>query len=349
MRLVAIVQKLNHCSWWRIEQPFKFLYEAGHETRICWLDSNDLPVESIEGAIVVLQRISINKSKVKDWLDRIRKLHCKKIVYDIDDDVISENYARHMKECGRASLTSLQQLEDERQTQILLLQNVDEITVSTNNLAKLVRTYVGLDKRVTVLENSLDFKWYFSRLQPNSPYQNYKNDPLKYITIGWAGGLRPRSDYKMMAEAWSYIDKKYENVRFVIGGFQEDSLYEAVDYEKIIRVPWSPLDQWPKSMQVDIGCIPLADNLFNRCKSQIKVMEFALSGAIPISTNVLGTADTLTGVPVASSIEEWKFHLEYFVNHWLDRQLHVKRIQEQVESRYDLSINYENWALAYES
>lgn len=347
MRIVAIVQKLNHGTWWRVEQPLKFLYEAGVDTAICWLDSNNNPVESVKDSVVLLQRISLNPSLIKDWIANLKKLGAKKIVYDLDDDVISESYVEHMTKCGRASAASMEKLMHECIIQREFLRYCDEITVTTQRLKQLVHKYVGPDKKVTVLENSLDFKWYWSKLRANSPYQNYNNDPLKYITIGWAGGIRPREDYADMAEAWSYIDKKYENVRFVIGGFQEDSLYEAVDYDKTIRVPWAALDEWPRTMQVDIGCIPMADTQFNRCKSQIKVIEFALSGAIPIASHVLGTINTLNAVPFATSAEGWKFHIEYFIRHWLDRQLYVKRIQEQIESRYDFSVNYKKWQEVY--
>lgn len=349
MRVVAIVPNKNHCSWWRIEKPFEFLKNYGVDTEICWLDSNEMPTVDIEGAVVVLHRLVINggeENQAYAWIKKLRSKHPKKIVYELDDDTITVNFIEHMNACGRSSMISLSQLEAELWRQIAIVQACDEVTVTTEKLKDAVKTITTMP--IHVIPNSLDLAWYKHKLQPNSPYQNIKGDILQPITIGWAGGLRPNKDFELLTKAWTYIDQKYSNVRFVIAGWQADPLWDAVDYDKIIKIPWASIDEWPRSMQIDIGCIPLAPTGFNRCKSPIKAIEYAMAGALPITSE---TVYGLSGLdlPIATSSIGWQYQLEYFINNYLDRQLTVRRIQDHIASKYSLKDNFMNWYLAYES
>jgi len=250
-----------------------------------------------------------------------------------------------MKDCGRASLVSLNELEYERQQHIKIMNLCDSITVTTDILSKVTSQYV--DVPIHVVPNAIDVDWFLKHLNKKAPYQKHK----RYIHIGWAGGLRPDEDFELLAQAWKFINKKYKHVKFVIAGYQPNPLYTAVDFDKIIRIPYQPVDKWPTTTQVDIGCCVIANSGFNRCKSPIKAFEYIVGGALPIASNLVYYNSGLKSLPVVSSEHGWKYFLDYFISNWLDKELHVTALMEEVSVKHNIRnpSSYEKWINAYES
>lgn len=349
MRVVALIDNIYKAyGWWRIASPFNALRQIGVDADWCWLDEHNMPTQSIKDSIVVLPRILIKDGSpeyMKQWINKLRLAGARKIIYELDDDIISPNYVTYMKACGRASIVSLELVEQERKQHIELIKLCDAVTVTNTTLANVVQQYTT--NPVYVLPNYIDIEWYKKRLKTEPPYQKDK----ELIHVGCGGGVKPDEDYQILAQAWKYIDKKYKNVRFVIAGYQPNPLYEAVDFDKIIRVPSVPLEEWPASMQVDIGCTPLSDNSFNRCKSPIKVFEYIMADALPIASNVVYFQSNLKSLPIATSVNGWKYFLDYFISHWLDKELHVAALQQEILDKYSITDpeNCKKWIKAYES
>lgn len=343
MKVVALIDKpYSPYGWWRVVSPFNVLKQTGIDTSFGW------DIDSVRDAVVILPRIIIkggSENSTKQWIDKLRFNGAKKLIYDVDDDIVSGQFIKHMTDCGRASLVSLNELDYERQQHIKIMNLCDSITVTTEPLKQIVQRYVNVP--VHVVPNAIDVEWYLEHTDKKARYQKHK----KYIHIGWAGGLRPDSDFELLAQAWKFINKKYKHVKFVIAGYQPNPLYAAVDFDKIIRIPYQPINKWPTTTQVDIGCCVVADTGFNRCKSPIKAFEYIVGGALPIASNTVYFNSGLESLPIATSEHGWKYFLDYFISNWLDKELHVASLMEEVNTKHNLRNPevYNKWITAYES
>jgi glycosyltransferase involved in cell wall biosynthesis len=139
------------------------------------------------------------------------------------------------------------------------MQEVDMLQVSTPELADTYRSY---NSNIVVLENCID----------NQLYQKIKKPKNEKPTVIWSGTK-------------THIDDLYEldgnvphNCKLIIGGFTEAKdkglFSDHPDVEFIEGVSF--LD-YPEKMVAlgDIVAVPLVDNKFNACKSDIKGLEHA--------------------------------------------------------------------------
>jgi len=304
--LLALTDRETHAdAHWRIVRPFARLREAGATADVCWLDADEMPTEPVAGRVVVLQRVVVKggtEDRVRSWVQRLRDAGALAVVFEMDDDVISPAYMEYLDACGGLELVKRQRLEDERQALEWAMQACDGVTVSTEPLAVVVRRYT--DKPVIVVPNAIDVAWFRARLMRRASWM--KNHLL---VIGWAGGRRPDADLEPMAVAWGRIARRYPQVRFVVAGWQPDCIYREVDdLDRIFRVPWQDIEDYPQTMQVDIGCTPLADTAFNRCKSPIKAWEYGLAGAAVVSSPTVYMDEVSHGAHgwLAETAGEWE-------------------------------------------
>lgn len=183
------------------------------------------------------------------------------VFIDIDDDVFSINHDNSM---ARAfSDPDSDKLKIVKNT----LENADGIIASTEYLADIVKKYTYED-RVHVANNGIDFDIY-DKLQNNT----HKT----YTHIGWQGGSGHDTDLEIIDEAVRIVCNKHKNVRFTFVG-DASSLSDKtkkIDRVKIDRT-WTPIDKFPAKIAklgFDIQLAPLADNKFNRSKSNLRLLQ----------------------------------------------------------------------------
>lgn len=342
--------------WWRLDRPFARLREAGMVADVCWLGDDEMPTISPDGRVVVLQRtsfvtvdpgtgtISTSRDQVRAWIARLRAAGALAVIADMDDDTVSPAYLRWLNASGGLDLVKRERLVTEQEAWRHVVASVDAMTVSTEPLAEVVRRYT--DAPVHVVPNAIDVDWFRERLAPRPEWADL-------LTIGWAGGRRPDADLEPMAVAWGRIARRYPDVRFVVAGWQPDVIYREVeDIDRIIRVPWQALETYPTAYQVDIGCCPLADTPFNRCKSPIKAWEYALAGAVVIaSPTVYGPfidhRDEGCRGFLATSADDWEREIAYFIDDASERTTINGWAVEAVEEFHPLADSLSDWVCAY--
>lgn len=312
----ALPSTHGHADYhWRVSRPLARLRERGVDAAECWLDADERPTVSPAGRLVILQRVAMkgDASAIRAWVQRLRDAGADAVVFELDDDEISPACLDWMRAAGGLESVGAARLEAERLALLATLQACDAVTVSTEPLAAVVRRYT--DRPVIVLPNALDVQWFRERLMGRPEWHG------EHLTIGWAGGRRPDADLEPMAVAWGRIARRFPRVRFVVGGWQPDCIYREVDdLDRITRVPWRALDDWPPLMQVDIGCTPLADTPFNRCKSPIKLWEYALAGAAVVASPTVYMDEVAHGAGawLADTADEWECMLALLIeNDWL--------------------------------
>lgn len=151
------------------------------------------------------------------------------------------------------------------------MEKCDGIIVSTEELKKVYKPY----NKVEVIPNAIDFDIWDNLKKPK------KNKKLR---IGWEGGPMHTENLSLLKEIVPTILAKHD-VEFHFFGLCPDFLrgdgvifHPPVHFKKYIETI--------NSLNFDIVLAPMVDSEFNRCKSNIRVLEAgALKRAVIASAN----------------------------------------------------------------
>lgn len=244
------------CGHYRVIQPFNAMREAGLIDGM--LSERYLtPAEfgRLEPDVILLQRQTDPQQlqllkKMKTYTRAFK-------VYELDDylpgvpmkSAFKDNVSKDILKRMRQGLAQM-----------------DRFIVSTEALAEALD---GLHHDTRVVQLRLPHVWW-SGLR-----QEREENPRP--RIGWAGGGGHRGDLEMIADVvrdlanevdWVFFGMCPENLRPYVKEF-----HPGVDIEK-----------YPKKLaglNLDIAVAPLEDNLFNRCKSNLRLLEYGACG-IPV-------------------------------------------------------------------
>ncbi len=250
-----------------------------------------------------------------------------KLVMDIDDNIWQVpigNIARQVK--GWDTYVAIN---------TGLIGCVDWVTVSTEPLKQALK---NLNDHIVVLPNLIDPKeWKFKRK---------KHDKIR---IGWVWSPTHIPDIPVVAEALENIYEKYKDkIEIVIFG-RETNLFKF----PTVNIKGVPFDEYPKVLTeagIDISICPLADNDFNKCKSNIKWLESTLAGACVVASKVYPYEYSIkhgkTGY-IASTTGQWIKHLSNLIENADKRKELQENALREVLERYDIKNN--NWIKFYEA
>ena len=216
------------------------------------------------------------------------------LVFDLDDDLLSipPEHPEAADLTARAAVV-------ER-----MIRLAGMTRTSTAALAERVRT---LARRVEVVGNALDERiWTPRGSGPADPF-----GPVRLLCMGTA---THDADFALLQPALGEIHRRFGDqiqidlIGFVSGTVPEwvrriaPSLHASRSYPGFVN--WlAGAGPW------DIGLAPLADTAFNRCKSPIKVLDYAALGLATLASDVAAyrgsLADGVGGVLVANTDEAW--------------------------------------------
>ena len=188
------------------------------------------------------------------------------------------------------------------------LKNADWVTTTTEHFADKIREY---NTNVTILPNSIyDFEPQFN---PEPTYSDR-------VRFGYIAGVFHVPDAKLMYEGMKEVHKKIkkDKYQFCLGGFSNNESYKFIefmfsdqykaltnDYREYLA-KYSEEDNhigdsqnykrlWGKDVfnyarlynDIDVALVPLVENSFNSCKSQIKIIEAGWFKKPVIASNVM--------------------------------------------------------------
>lgn len=341
--MLALIGDMSGPSLWRVLWPITALEKRGYPAGWDFKDANGIGQVAPAFDGVVIPRMAWapgQRAIAEHWFTLLRRAG-KLVVYDVDDDVFGAELDRRMLSLGWAEGKTAERLEAERQERIWAMTMCDGVTVSTPRLATIVR---GLTARpVVVVPNAIDLPW-FRRVLRGAQRR------IDAVTIGWAGGKRPDDDLLAVAEAWRRVAVRCPAVRFVVAGYLSPVLQAAVPAERLVTIPWLPLERYPAGLRdIDIACCSVADTPFNRAKSQIKAIEATVAGAcVVVSPTVYGSLveHGVTGY-VAETADAWESALVDLVERPALRPMMARRLLRHVEQRHTLSGNLWRWPAAW--
>ena len=219
----------------------------------------------------------------------------------------------------------------------------DAITVSTENLEKY---HSKEHPKIFHVPNCIDFRLW-------DKWKKKTKDGV--IHINFNGSSAHSEGVKIIREPLKKIMEKYENVRFSIPKVYNIYFTEWPKelQDRINFYDWMKLKQFPKKMKhlgVDIGLAPLADNMFNRAKSNLRWLEYSVQKVPTICSPVEAYKEVehdKTGL-LAREHDEWYNAMERLVrNEKLRKQL-AENAHKVVYEQFNIEKNASKSLRVYE-
>jgi len=254
----------------------------------------------------------------------------KAVIYDIDDLLI-DLPADHVNKDF---------IDKCRPFIIEFISQVDAITVSTPALGDVLKPY---NANIYLLPNLVD-----DCLWSDSSLGNTDR-----IVIGFGGTSTHANDIALVEEALLAIADKYrDSITFKFLGCVTERLarlpcVEYVDFQPSYR----DYAQVLQNAGFDIAIVPLENNLFNNCKSNIKWLEYSACGIPGIYSDLLPYNSSVesgkTGLLAGNSSKDWFEAMDLLIS---DREMR-KRIgaaaRTEVLANYSLGNKAHNNADLY--
>jgi len=109
------------------------------------------------------------------------------------------------------------------------------------------------------------------------------------VILGWAGSSGHKKDIEAVRDVIGQAMRVCSQVDFAFMG--DETIYRilaaALPAGRIIYTPPGTLDDYLCFLQkLDIGIAPLQDNPYNRCRSDVKFLEYASRGVVPVLSSL---------------------------------------------------------------
>jgi glycosyltransferase involved in cell wall biosynthesis len=220
---------------------------------------------------------------------------------------------------------------------------VDAVVTTTPGLKKLYRQ---LHPKIYVCPNMLDPDYWVDKYPKPKPHPGE-------VRIGWTGANAHWGDLRILKDVIPKILDKYPQVKFHFIGQLPDWWYDLRRKGRVVQHKFKTLHYYGEfiySLGYDIGVAPLLDNLFNRGKSQIRWMEYAVSKAAVVASPIwaynkdpFGKAKHNKNLLFAKERDEWFNQLSKLIE---DEKLR-KKIGNQAYKDVITHYNLEKQAKVY--
>ncbi len=172
----------------------------------------------------------------------------------------------------------------------------DGVICSTRRLAEV---YAEVNPNVYVCRNSIDL----------SDWPEVPKPDDGIFRIGWFASRSHERDWRLVRSALSWASRQ-PGVQVVTMGYEPPYTFNRLQH------PWSEdLGVYRRLMaQLDVGVCPVLSTGWADCRSDVKALEYAMSGALPVMSNVAPYEDWRDGPGLfAHSEKAWADQIKWCV------------------------------------
>jgi O-antigen biosynthesis protein len=267
---------------YRVIQPFQALAQAGRIDGVYYARLLDpVEMERIAPDAVVIQR-RVGDAELAQ-MERMRRFSRAFKVYELDDYLPNLPLkSAHREQMPKDVLRSL------RRAAAL----VDRMVVSTPALAEAL---AGLHADIRVVHNRLDPRLWGALPAPS---RHQGGDKPR---VGWAGGASHTGDLELIADV---VQALAGEVHWVFMGMCPQRLRPHVA-EVHPGVDFARYPQALAALRLDLALAPLEDNLFNRCKSNLRLLEYGACGYPVVASDLAPYQCGLPATLVKNRFRDW--------------------------------------------
>jgi len=309
------------CGNYRIIKPFQALRDAALVDGM--LSEGLLQVVDLQRYdpdVIVLQR-QIGDERL-EAMQRIKQFSRAFKVYELDDylpNLPIKSFHKMPKDIIKSMRRGLSY--------------VDRFVVSTAPLADALS---GFHPDIRVIENRLPVEWW----QGLSSRRQRGHKPR----VGWAGGIGHRGDLELITDV---IRELAGEVEWVFFGMCPEKIRPYV-HEIHVGVD---IDDYPAALaalDLDLALAPVEQNLFNDCKSNLRLLEYGACGYPVICSDVLCYRGDLPVTRVKNRFKDWVDAIRMHIND-LDATARMgDELRAQVMDKWLLQgRNIEAWRAAW--
>lgn len=312
------------CGHYRITQPLKAMIAEGvaqGSSGMTLLTLSEMG-QFRPDSLIIQRRYS---PAFHTWMERVGKLHNVFKVFELDDYIINLPMKHHGRQAYKQETAKLIRKS---------LSFFDRFVVSTAPLAEAMR---DMHPDIVVVKNRLPSEAW-------GTLQSLRNQGRK-PRVGWAGGISHRGDLEMI---FDIVRELSGEVEWVFMGMCPDKLRPYVhEIHSGVDLPLYPAAL--AALNLDLALAPVEDNIFNACKSNLRLLEYGACGVPVICSNVACyQQDDLPVTRVNNKFIDWR---EAIRMHLADPDASAKMGRElQAIVRRDWMLTGENlrlWAQAW--
>jgi len=282
-------------GYYRVTLPYSRLFQKSSYQieQISSYDNPSLVAKKLDCDVFVIPRMH-----EPVWIETckaLRKANKTRIVIDHDDNMFSVSpLSNHYVDFGTSEVEILsgksrQWLWRDGENGFDVKANVekyngfcealsvaDMVTVTQPVLGDLYKEY---NENIKVLPNCLDFSLW--KKAPMKPHDE--------VRLFWSGGSSHFEDWCLLEDVLPVVMSKYPDVHLYIQGTAFHGTLKNCPQERVHVNSWAPYQALPYICAIrdpDIAIIPLRENEFNACKSNIKWVEMSALGVPCVISNV---------------------------------------------------------------
>ncbi len=211
------------------------------------------------------------------------------------------------------------------------LERCDRMVVSTDFLADL---YQHLISDIRVVPNRIEAnKWL--RFIP----QKRTGDKPR---IGWAGGTTHQRDLLLLKEV---IEQTRDEADWIFFGMCPEEILPLIKES----YPFVPFEEYPAllaSLNFDIAVAPLADTLFNRGKSNLRLLELGILG-LPVVCSDVEPYRHSPACQVKNDVGQWVSALRERIHNTEAREAEGRKMRQWVLDNFLLENQGDEWLKAH--
>ena len=311
------------CGNYRVIKPFSALKDAGMADGMMSIGLLQVPdLERLDPDVIVLQR-QIGDERL-DAMRRIKKFSRAFTIYELDD---------YLPNLPLKSVHRAQMPKDILKSLRKGLGFVDRFTVST---APLAEAFAGLHADIRVIENRLPVDWWSGL--------SSKRRRGRKPRVGWAGGVSHTGDLELIADV---VKELAGEVEWVFMGMCPDRVRPYV-HEVHAGVG---IEQYPAALanlDLDLALAPVEQNLFNECKSNLRLLEYGACGFPVVCSDLVCYQGALPVTRVKNRFKDWVDAIRMHISD-LDASARMgDELRKQVQEGWMLEgTNLEAWRASW--
>ncbi len=310
---------LDGTAYWRATSPLSFLRQQAQDLHVTFTEKCDYKM-LLEHDVLFLQRPFISEAVAAAQLANTlgRPVWC-----DWDDDILNvpSNNGR----------VFVYQQDHYKQNVKSLLAGADAISVTNAELASRFAQFAAT--KPVIIPNALD---------PNLTLPSESEDLLPVRRVVWRGGDSHNEDLLVFGDCFPRVARETEgNALWHFIGFNPHWILQDFPAASVSVHQWMgdvvAYFRFLGQLRPSIFAVPLVDSPFNRCKSNISVIEAAWCGALPVAPRWLDGCD-LPGVLTYDDKRTFEAQLEHAVKMPENERLaRVEVLREAVAKSYSLA------------
>lgn len=325
----------NPCAYIRLLSPFEAVKDRVNYALGVSVNKNLLfkriviHDKYIDFADLIIVQRTFPRAKTSKILKKILSSG-KPVIYDTDD-LLTDLPQGHVSKAF---------IDKKKPFIVEFMKQVDMVSVSTPLLAEALQPY---NNKIQVLHNLVD----------DSLWHGRPSKIRDKVVIGFGGTKSHYDDIKLIEEALLAIADKYrETITFKFFGSVPERMANLPCVEYIEFNPtYVEYAESFKKAGIDVAIVPLADNRFNRCKSNIKWLEYSMCGIAGIYADLPPYNTCIesgkTGLLAGSSVSEWYKAIELLIINQELRHTIGNAAHQEVLANYSLGkrahIYYDFW------